>query len=65
MKPNLGMVDRDIRVALGLAICSIGLYNSSWWALVVLLPLGTAFVGWCPPYTPFGIAAYKAGTEES
>jgi hypothetical protein len=65
MKRNLGMVDRDLRVALSLAIGAIGIYNSSWWGLAALIPLGTAFLGWCPIYVPFGFSTRKAPPEGS
>jgi hypothetical protein len=59
MKKNIGQVDRIVRIVLGLAILVVGLILQSWWGLVGLVPLITAFIGWCPAYLPFGISTCK------
>ena len=53
MKLNMGKLDRRIRVVLGIVIIAIGIIYQSWWGLIGLIPLGTAFIGWCPLYAPF------------
>ncbi|TCS63122.1 YgaP family membrane protein [Varunaivibrio sulfuroxidans] len=58
MKKNVGGADRIIRIILGLAILSLFFIlegNARYWALVGLIPLGTALIGWCPPYAIFGM----------
>ena len=65
MKTNMGTIDRWVRVVLGLAIGAAGLYFESWLGLIGLVPLGTALVGWCPAYVPFGISTCAAKTEGS
>ena len=55
MKLNVGMMDRGLRLFLGLGL----LYWASQghplgWLGVV--PLGTALVGFCPAYLPFGFS---------
>jgi len=55
MQRNMGTSDRLIRVVAGLVIGSLGIYFSSWWGLIGLLPLGTSLIGWCPPYSLLGI----------
>jgi Protein of unknown function (DUF2892) len=58
MKPNVGNVDRVIRVLLGLGLLSLIFIlegNARWWGLIGLLPLATALTRWCPAYAPFGI----------
>jgi uncharacterized membrane protein YccC len=62
MKPNMGSVDRIIRIVL--AIVFIGLYamgKVSGTLGIVLLVLGVVFLGtalvrFCPLYAPFGIS---------
>ncbi|MBL8000579.1 MAG: DUF2892 domain-containing protein [Flavobacteriales bacterium] len=62
MKPNMGSVDRIIRIVL--AIAFIGLYamgtvsGTLGTVLLVLgiVFLGTALVRFCPLYAPFGIS---------
>jgi hypothetical protein len=56
MKKNIGITDRWIRVVAGLAIGAIGIYFRSWWGLVGLLPLATAWIRTCPLYLPFGLS---------
>ena len=65
MKLNIGSVDRTARVVLGLAIAAAGLYFKSWFGMIALIPLGTALVGWCPLYAPFGISTCKLRSERS
>lgn len=52
---NIGKTDRVLRGVLGIVILGAGLFFGSWWGLIGLVPLGTAFVSWCPLYVPFGI----------
>jgi hypothetical protein len=59
MKPNVGNVDRIIRIVLGLAIIGWGYMTSNWLGAIGLVPLATAFMRWCPAYLPFGISTCK------
>jgi len=63
MTHNVGTADRVIRVALGLAVGAAGLYYQSWLGLFGLVFLGTAAVGWCPAYLPFGISTCSMRTQ--
>ncbi len=56
MKPNVGGLDRILRIVIGLAILGTGLFLKSWWGLAGLVPLLTAALGWCPAYIPFGLS---------
>jgi hypothetical protein len=55
MKSNVGKTDRTIRMIVALAIAAAGLYFQSWWGLVALLPMVTAYTGFCPLYSLLGI----------
>ena len=58
MTTNIGNVDRVARIILGLLLLSLVFLLSGgarWFGLIGLVPLVTAFVGWCPAYTLFGI----------
>lgn len=62
MKPNIGSVDKTIRIIAGLAILSLVFLlegNVRWWGLLGLAPILTAFVGFCPGYTVFGLSTCK------
>lgn len=53
MKPNLGTLDRTIRIAAGVAIGAWGIYAQNWLGAIGLVPLATGLIGWCPAYSPF------------
>ena len=50
MKTNVGSFDRVIRIVVGLAALGAGYYFKNWLGLIGLVPLLTAFVGFCPLY---------------
>ncbi len=56
MKPNIGTVDRALRIIIGLGIIAYGLVNHTWLGAIGVVPLLTAFVRFCPAYLPFGIS---------
>ncbi len=56
MKTNVGTLDRVIRVLLGLSVLGAGYYFKHWLGLLGLVPLLTAFLGFCPAYLPFGLS---------
>ncbi len=57
---NVGMIDRGVRAVLGLLLLSLVFIGpQSLWGLVGLIPLGTAAVGFCPMYRPFGLSSCK------
>ena len=59
MEKNIGNSDRIFRLAAGLAIIIIGLVAKSWWGLLGLPFIVTAFLGTCLAYFPFGINTCK------
>jgi len=63
MKRNVGKADRSLRVILGLLIIAAGFYFQSWWGAIGIIPLGTALLGWCPVYLPFGISTCRTRTQ--
>jgi hypothetical protein len=65
MKCNIGKVDRMIRILLGVAIISVGIYVKSWWSAVGLIPLLTAAIRWCPAYIPFGFSTCESDEKKS
>ena len=53
MAPNIGPIDRSIRVIISLALLSLIflLHGSLRWAgLIGVLPLLSGLAGWCPIY---------------
>ena len=59
MKRNIGKADKTIRIVLGVVIIVVGIVFKSWWGLIGILPIGTAIVGFCPPYELFKISTVK------
>lgn len=60
MTMNMGTVDRALRAIVGvvlLALVFVGPQTA--WGWIGLIPLGTAVIGWCPLYAPFGISTCK------
>lgn len=59
MKTNEGLVDRVVRVVLGLAILSLlAVGPVPGWGLaglIAVIPLVTGITGYCPTYTLLGI----------
>jgi hypothetical protein len=59
MKKNMGLLDRRIRLVLGLLIVAAGIYFKTWWGLVGVVFLATSLISWCPLYVPFGLSTTK------
>lgn len=59
MKPNVGGIDRIVRILAGLAILGAGLYFKSWLGLIGILPILTGTFRFCPAYLPFGFSSCK------
>ena len=58
-RKNMGMVDRLIRVIIGLIIVGAGIWYQSWWGAIGLFPIITSVTGRCILYAPFGISTRK------
>jgi len=56
MKTNMGSVDRIVRGVAGVGLIGWALMGGPVWAWIGVVPLGTALMGWCPAYVPFGIS---------
>ena len=57
MKKNVGSIDKIIRIILALIIGALGYYYQTWWGLVAIVPIATAFMNFCPLYPIFGISS--------
>ncbi|NOQ14209.1 MAG: DUF2892 domain-containing protein [Methyloprofundus sp.] len=65
MKPNVGGLDKKIRIAAGIIIIAVGAFFQSWWGVIGIIPLATALINWCPAYLPLGISTCQAETSET
>lgn len=58
MKPNVGTVDRVIRIIIGIVLLSLLVFLDGglrYIGLIGLIPIFTALFKFCPLYTMFGI----------
>lgn len=58
MQMNIGGTDKVVRVLIGLALLSLLFLlkgQARWFGLIGLVPLVTAFTGFCPLYTLVGV----------
>ena len=55
MKPNVGGLDRIVRIVLGLVLMGLAATGTvGWWGWLGVVPLATGALGWCPPYAMLG-----------
>ncbi|HEX5805085.1 MAG TPA: DUF2892 domain-containing protein [Macromonas sp.] len=56
MKQNVGGIDRILRIVVGLVLIALAATGTvGLWGYIGVLPLLTGSLGWCPPYSIFGI----------
>lgn len=56
MKQNVGTIDRAIRAIVGIGLISLVFVGpQTVWGWIGVVPLATAIIGWCPPYSLLGI----------
>ena len=57
MKRNVHKIERVVRIVAGLAILSLVFVGPQTpWGWLGLVPLATGALGWCPPYSLFGVS---------
>lgn len=55
MTTNIGTVDRLLRLGLGILLIALTLFGViGIWGWLGLVPIGTAFLKFCPAYAIFG-----------
>ena len=65
MIPNVGSVDRTLRLVAGIGLAIGGIIFESYWGLIGVALLATAVFRYCPLYVPFKISTYKKESEDS
>jgi hypothetical protein len=65
MKKNVGKIDMIIRIIIGIVIASLGIVYQSWWGLVAILPLLTAFINFCPLYSVLGMSTCSVKEQKT
>lgn len=61
---NVGFIDRIVRAIVGAVLISLAFIGPrTLWGWIGIIPLATAFVGFCPAYRLFGFRTCSAGTQ--
>ncbi len=61
MQKNVGGIDRILRIVVGIVLIALVFVGPQTpWGWIGVVPLGTALIGWCPAYLPFGLSTCKA-----
>lgn len=62
MKPNEGMIDRVIRVVVGLVLLALVFVGpQTAWGWIGVIPLVTGLIGFCPLYKILGLSTCPIG----
>jgi len=62
MLSNMGKIDRLIRIAAAFVIAFGSIYLGVLWAILGIVILLTAIIGWCPIYAMFRLRARRNTT---
>jgi hypothetical protein len=61
MSYNVGGVDRNLRIVVGLALVILAATHTvGIWGWIGVMPLATGLFGWCPAYALLGIKTCKS-----
>jgi len=57
MKPNVGTIDRIIRITAGIGLIAAAAFGAiGVWGYIGIVPLATGLFRFCPAYLPFGLS---------
>ncbi|MCU0589677.1 MAG: DUF2892 domain-containing protein [Syntrophobacteraceae bacterium] len=65
MKHNVCGTEKFVRIALGAGMIAAGLYFGSWLGAIGVIPLVTAFVGYCPVTHALRLSSCPVGDSPS
>ena len=66
MSPNVGTVDRALRIAVGIALIILAAVGKiGWWGYIGVVPLATGLFRFCPAYTILGIRTCTAAARKA
>lgn len=55
MKSNVGEFDKALRLLITIIIAGAGIYFSSWWGIIAVIPFVTGLISFCPVYALLGL----------
>ena len=59
MIKNVGTPDKIFRLIAGVVIAILGIMYQSWWGLIAIIPIATAFMNFCPLYSIIKVSTCK------
>lgn len=59
MIENVGIIDRALRILIGLLVMAWGLYTKNEWGALGVVAMVTGMFSWCPIYLPFRLNTSK------
>lgn len=60
MKKNIGKPDKIVRIIVGIVLISLYFWGpQTAWGLIGIVPILTAFLGYCPLYSPIKLSTFK------
>ncbi len=66
MNPNIGTVDKWLRIVVGVGLIALAIFNViGWWGYIGIVPLATALFNFCPVYRLMGMSTRKEGGGQS
>jgi len=61
MNPNVGTIDRFLRIIVGVALIALAATGKvGWWGYIGIVPLATGVFRFCPAYTLLGMRTCPA-----
>ena len=59
MKKNMGSLDKNLRLVVGIILLIVGFFSTWWLSLIGVIMIGTSVMGFCPAYVPFNLHTMK------
>jgi hypothetical protein len=63
MKKNMGSLDKNLRLVLGIILLIVGFFSTWWLSLIGVIMVGTSLMGFCPAYLPFNISTLRKSKD--
>lgn len=66
MQSNVGTIDRILRIIVGAALIALVFVGpKTAWGWIGVIPLATAFIGYCPAYRLLGICTVAKKNKQA
>ncbi len=66
MRPNVGTIDRTLRIVAGIALIALAaLGKIGAWGYIGIVPLATGLVRFCPAYRMFGLSSCPMDSKQT